>query len=157
MPKVMVWADETEVAHWLYRPEDKAVQEIHARLAEAYAERIIFYTPDQEIVPGLTAIKAEGHTPGHTVFSLFSEGREMIFIGDIIHAAALQFPNPYECSAYDEDRAKAVESRLRVLSLAAKGDIIIAGAHIPYPGLGRVEEAGPGYVFTPVAVSEFIK
>lgn len=56
------------------------------------------------------------------------ETNEIFFTGD---AAALQFPSPYECAAYDEDKVKAIESRLRVLSLAAKADLVIAGAHTP--------------------------
>lgn len=155
MPKAKIWVDETELAHWLYGPKADAGKGIQARLAEAYDGRILLFKPDQEIVPGLTAVKAEGHTLGHTVFSLFSQGQEMLFVGDIIHAAALRFPNPYECAEYDDDRAKAVESRRRVLDLAAKGDLLIGGAHIPYPGLGRVAEEGQGYAFTPAPHSEF--
>lgn len=149
LPKARIWVNKAEFEFWLSaankgRSDEKGIQ---GRLAAAYEGRIDLFEPGREIVPGLTAIEASGHTPGHTVFSLKSGGAELLFIGDLIHAAALQFPKPDECAGYDQDRVKAVESRRRILSLAADGGRTIAGAHIPFPGLGTVAGSGPGYSF----------
>ena len=137
------------MGYWLYGPPAEEKEYLQVRLAKAYEGRINEFKPDQEIVPGLTALKAYGHTPGHTVFRLVSKGQEILFVGDIVHAAALQFPNPEECASYDQDRSGAIEARKQILSLAAKGELLIAGAHIPYEGIGRVKEAGQGFSFTP--------
>ncbi len=122
------------------------------QVLQAYQGRTESFAYGDEVLPGLTALDASGHTPGHTVFALKSGDREMLFVGDIVHAAALQFPEPEECATYDRDQVKAVESRREILTLAAEKNIVIAGAHIPFPGTGFVKADGKrGFTFTPVA------
>ncbi|MDR2893314.1 MAG: MBL fold metallo-hydrolase [Deltaproteobacteria bacterium] len=84
------------------------------------------------------ALDASGHTPGHTVFMLDAAGQKLMIIGDLVHAAALQFALPEECARYDVDVPQAVKARKRILALAAEQEIEIAGMHIPFPGNGKV-------------------
>ena len=138
------------------QPEADAVQpvaaaELPGAVIAAYQGRIDVFDFDQEVAPGLTALKAVGHTPGHTAFLLKSGSGRLLFIGDLIHAAALQFPAPDECAAYDQDKPQAVTSRRELLAQAASEDLPVAGAHLPFPGLGRVKSDGRGgFAFTPI-------
>ncbi|MDR2947155.1 MAG: MBL fold metallo-hydrolase, partial [Candidatus Adiutrix sp.] len=100
-------------------------------------------------IKGFEAISAIGHTAGHTAFMLESEGKKLLFIGDLLHAALLQFPQPDECSSYDNDKAQAAASRRAILGQAADGNFPIAGAHIPFPGTGLVKRDGQGFSFIP--------
>ena len=96
------------------------------------------------------AIEATGHTPGHSVFLVESEGKSLLILGDLIHAAVLQFPLPDECASYDMDASAAVKTRKLILAMAAAKDIPVAGMHIPFPGMGRVKVEGKGFGFTPL-------
>lgn len=118
---------------------------------DAYGPRLSTFEFDQEISPGLTALSAVGHTPGHTIFLLESGEHRLLFIADLLHAAALQFPEPEECPSYDQDPAQAVAARKAVLQMAVDRNLPVAGAHIPFPGIGQVQADGKhGFTFTPV-------
>ncbi|MDR3234731.1 MAG: MBL fold metallo-hydrolase [Planctomycetaceae bacterium] len=96
----------------------------------------------------IKALDAAGHTPGHTAFLIESAKKKCLVAGDLLHAAALQFPKPEICSSYDSDPAAAVASRKRILNLAAEGNIPIGGMHFPAPNFGTVQKDGSGgYIF----------
>ena len=157
-PKASILASQPEETFWFSEDMQKAAQEGKNRAAElvvamraAYGSDIASpFTFGAQVVPGVTAIAAEGHTPGHTGYLIESEGKSLLIIGDLIHAADLQFPLPDECAKYDRDPAKAVQSRKALLKRAADNNIPVAGMHIPFPGVGRVTN-GPekGFTFTP--------
>jgi len=98
----------------------------------------------------VTAKDASGHTPGHTVFLIEpkQEGQErLLIVGDLLHAAALQFPLPEACARFDIDMPKAISARKRILDFAAEEKILIGGMHFPPPHFGTVRKEGSGYVF----------
>ena len=51
--------------------------------------------------------------------------------------------------AFDTDQAQAARSRRRALDMAAADRLHIAGAHLPFPGLGHVTRAGSAYGYVP--------
>ncbi len=93
---------------------------------------------------GVTAINAPGHSPGHMAFLV--EGRLLIW-GDIVHHAAVQFARPEVTWAYDGDQAQARQSRLALMDQAVAAGWLVAGAHLPYPAMGRIAAAGDGFAF----------
>ncbi|GHS88327.1 MBL fold metallo-hydrolase [Synergistales bacterium] len=95
----------------------------------------------------LEAIDAHGHTPGHTVFMLTSNGERLLFWADLSHAAALQFPRPDINATYDMNPEEAAKTRLHFMELAATEKLTIAGVHLPFPGVGAVEKAPVGYTY----------
>lgn len=98
-------------------------------------------------LPGVTAIGAPGHTAGHMAYLV--EGRLMIW-GDLVHNVAVQFPRPEIGWCHDDDPATAHASRLALMEQAAEAGWLVAGAHLPDPGIGRIERQGRGYAFHPV-------
>ena len=44
--------------------------------------------------PGITAAAMPGHTVGHSMVRVSSDGSDFLIWGDIVHCAALQFPEP---------------------------------------------------------------
>lgn len=100
------------------------------------------------VFPGVTAINAPGHTPGHMAYLV--EGRLLIF-GDLVHHAAVQFAAPDVTWAEDADPARARVSRRLLLAQAVEAGWLVAGAHLPHPGIGWVEASGAGYAFRPVS------
>lgn len=99
------------------------------------------------LIAGVTAINAPGHSPGHMAFLV--EGRLLIW-GDLVHHAAVQFARPEVTWAFDEDQDRARATRLRLMAQAERDGWLVAGAHLPDPGIGWIARAGTGYAFVPV-------
>jgi glyoxylase-like metal-dependent hydrolase (beta-lactamase superfamily II) len=96
------------------------------------------------ILPGVVATIHPGHTPGSAFFKVTSEGRSIVFVGDIIHVAAVQFPNPGITIVYDLDAAKAASVRQAAFSDFSGERQLIAAPHLPFPGVGHVSANGNG-------------
>jgi glyoxylase-like metal-dependent hydrolase (beta-lactamase superfamily II) len=101
-----------------------------------------------ELFPGITAIAAFGHTPGHTMYLLESEGQKLLIWGDLMHIQDIQFPVPSLSVSYDTDPKAAAAMRAQVLDYVAKNGIAVGGMHLAYPAVGTVNANGGGYRFT---------
>ena len=153
-PKATVMVSKPELEYWTALAEKDASNDNAALVKTVVAE----YGPDvlppfalgAAVLPGVASVDASGHTPGHSAFLVESGGQKLLIVGDLVHAAALQFPLPDECARYDMDVPAAVKARKAVLTMAAEKDIPVAGMHIFYPGMGRVKAEGKGFVFTPL-------
>lgn len=102
------------------------------------------------LMRGVTAIATSGHTAGHMAFLI--EGRLLIW-GDVVHHAPLQFLQPEVASVNDTDPVQARSTRTRLMSQAVASGWIVAGAHLPDPGIGHITRSGDGYEFRPVTRS----
>jgi len=114
------------------------------------AGKVAMFQDRAEFAPGIAASAAPGHTMGHTMVHLSSGSSELLLWGDIVHNAALQFPEPDRAISFDTDQAMAVASRKRVFDMVATDKLLIAGSHLPFPGLGHVAKASTGYAYVPV-------
>lgn len=114
-------------------------------------DRITFLKGGDTVAPGITAIEAFGHTPGHMIFMLESEGRQLLHFVDTSnhYVASLQRPDWHV--AFDMDKEKAVENRKRVLDMLATDKIAACGYHMPFPAVGHVERAGGSYRWVPAS------
>jgi glyoxylase-like metal-dependent hydrolase (beta-lactamase superfamily II) len=108
------------------------------------------FTGDVELVPGIRAMGTAGHTPGHTVYVVESKGQKLLIWGDLMHVAAVQFPDPSVTIGFDYDTDAARAQRARVFADAAAHGYLVAGAHLPFPALGHLRAAGAGYEFVPL-------
>ncbi|HKF99839.1 MAG TPA: MBL fold metallo-hydrolase [Xanthobacteraceae bacterium] len=118
------------------------------------AGKVTMFKNDVELLPGIGVIAAHGHTMGHSMVRVSSQGRDLLLWGDIVHNAALQFPEPERALAFDTDQTMAIASRKRVFDMAATDRLLIAGAHLPFPGLGHVAKASTGYAYVPAPWGE---
>lgn len=115
------------------------------------AGKIKPFSGTTELLPGISGTVHPGHTPGSAFYTLVNGGEKIIFVGDIIHVAAVQFPEPGVTIAYDEDQRKAAEVRKTAFALFAKDGDLIAAPHLPFPGIGHVADNGQGgYRWIPV-------
>ncbi len=103
-----------------------------------------------ELVPGVTTVTAPGHTVGHTMVRLAPTGGQLLIWTDIVHSVMLQFAEPDRSVAFDLDPPLFTATRKKVMDMAATDRLMIAGTHIPFPGVGHVAKAGTGYAFVPV-------
>jgi glyoxylase-like metal-dependent hydrolase (beta-lactamase superfamily II) len=102
------------------------------------------------ILPGIKAVEAPGHSPGHAFYQIESDGQKLVLWGDLVHAAAVQFADPGVAIQWDSDAKQAVETREKAFADAAKNGYWIAGAHLPFPAFGHIRAEGKGYVYVPI-------
>lgn len=109
------------------------------------------YEGMDEIVPGIAPYAIPGHTPGHTGYMISSKGQSLLIWGDVAHVTAVQLPHPEIGIAFDSDGAMAIKTRENLLVKLAADKTMIAAAHMPFPGLGRIRKAdtGAGYDWVP--------
>jgi glyoxylase-like metal-dependent hydrolase (beta-lactamase superfamily II) len=124
------------------------------RIVGAYGDDFTKFNFDDTVFENplvkVKAMDAIGHTPGHAAFLIESKKtneNKLLIIGDVIHAAALQFPVPEACASFDQDKDKAAASRKRILDFAAQEKMFIGGMHLPSPSIGTVKKEGQGYTF----------
>lgn len=106
-----------------------------------------------EIVPGVKAFPAYGHTPGHSNYVAESKGQKMMFWGDLMHVAAVQFPDPSVTIQFDSDPKAARPAREKAYEAAAKDGYYVAVTHVSFPGIGKLRADGKGYDWLPVNYS----
>ncbi|MFL4999796.1 MAG: MBL fold metallo-hydrolase [Xanthobacteraceae bacterium] len=115
------------------------------------ADKVTRYEWGKEVAPGITAIDASGHTPGHTAFAVASGSGRVLVQSDVTNIPELFLRNPDWHVAFDIDPDKAVATRRKFYDMAAAEKALIAGFHFAFPSLGYVEKDGAGYRLVPVA------
>jgi glyoxylase-like metal-dependent hydrolase (beta-lactamase superfamily II) len=119
----------------------------------AAADKLKPFEVDTELVPGIKAIVAPGHTPGHSIYAVESKGQKLVLWGDLMHVAAVQFAEPSVTIQFDSDSKAAAAQRKKAYADAAKQGYWVAAAHLSFPGIGQVRAEGKGYVWFPANYS----
>jgi len=157
-PNAAVAIAEAELAHWrddggmgaAQLPEEVAesIAAVGRDVAAAIADRVRPLNDGEELLPGLTAIAAPGHTVGHTALELRGADRGVLFIGDAAGHELLSLRYPHTHHAADHDPELAVASRRRLLDRATSAGLLVHGFHLATPGLGTVEHHDARWRFT---------
>jgi glyoxylase-like metal-dependent hydrolase (beta-lactamase superfamily II) len=100
---------------------------------------------DKQIAPGITTVRADGHTPGHTAFVIASGKETMMFVADITNTPILFARHPEWQVMFDMDGAQAITTRKRILDMASADRIRCAFYHGPFPSAGQISKDGAGY------------
>lgn len=100
---------------------------------------------DKEIAPGITTVRADGHTPGHTAFVIASGKETMMFVADITNTPILFARHPEWQVMFDMDPAQAITTRKRILDMTSADRIRCAFYHGPFPSVGQTSKDGAGY------------
>ncbi len=154
-----VYVGQAEAGYWLdaaaAQRAPQAEQSAFAMARDAVAPyrasgQLRTYRPGDTLVAGVSAVPAYGHTPGHSGYLFKSGGQSMLVWGDIVHSHAVQFRRPDVAIEFDSDSRQAVRTRKRLFADAARGKLWVAGAHLPFPGIGHVRAEGKGYTWVPV-------
>jgi len=117
------------------------------------AGRVQPFEGSVELVPGIRTQATPGHTPGHSFYVVESKGQKLVIWGDLMHVAAVQFPDPAVTIAFDTDSKAAAPQRKKAFADAAKNGYLVAIAHVSFPGIGRLRAEGKGYQWLPVNYS----
>jgi glyoxylase-like metal-dependent hydrolase (beta-lactamase superfamily II) len=98
-------------------------------MAKAYGDKMIQFTEDTVLPCEVKAIKAYGHTPGHTMYRI----EDVVFAGDIMHATALQLVNPESCARFDQNKEMSAQARKDALAAFKAEGLKVYGMHFPEP------------------------
>lgn len=135
-PKATVFVAKPELAYWEAQGSD------FFAMQDALTLKI--FVANAEILPGIKSLPLYGHTPGHTGFVLSGTEGTVLFWGDSIHGAALQVRHPEISVTYDVDPVAAAETRKQILATATDNQWFVAGAHLPFSDVVRLEALASG-------------
>jgi len=112
-------------------------------------DRIELIEREAEIRPGIRAVSAPGHTPGHMAVEVVSDDTQLLHISDAaLHPIHLE--QPEWCSSVAYDPEKVTKSRLKLFRRAVSQNALVAASHFPFPGLGHIEEREDAYKWQPI-------
>ena len=162
-PRAEVYVAKAESDFWL-SPEiaAKAPKDVQSFFESAQAIAAPYikagkwhtFSGSETIVDGMQLVPLLGHTPGHTGYEFSSKGRKILFWGDTIHAQRVQLPHPEVTVVFDIDPTAAAATRNQLLRKLAREDVVIAGPHMLFAGLGRLHKEGSGFSWAPVAFTD---
>lgn len=158
-PNAVVRASRREADYWLDARNKVAAPAFLSSFFDAAAQSVAPYVAtgrfqpfdgDAVLAPGIHALAAPGHTPGHTAYVVQSGNQTLLVWGDVIHVASIQLRDPAATVEYDSDASAAQQTRYGLLALAASQHYVVGAVHIAFPGLGHVRPDGGGYRWIPL-------
>jgi glyoxylase-like metal-dependent hydrolase (beta-lactamase superfamily II) len=133
------------------REARKFNRELFMRICEPLADRSSFIKPGDEVVPGIRAVDAAGHSIGMMAYHIESEGKRLLVWADTCIHYVMSIQRPEWQIEVDDDKDKAAATRKRILDMVATDRLFVAGFHMPFPGLGQVETSAGNYRWVPVS------
>jgi glyoxylase-like metal-dependent hydrolase (beta-lactamase superfamily II) len=101
------------------------------------------------VTKDLTMLPAAGHTRGHCVAVVRSEGQTLIHLGDTFHHR-IQFEKPDLVRDLDLLPDLVPITRRYIMDLAIEAHAVVLAAHDAHPGLGRLVRRDGGATFQPL-------
>lgn len=103
------------------------------------ASTMQFFDGDTEIVPGVRVRPAPGHTPGHYVVEVSSNGETALLLADVAHSPAELLEDDWS-SPTDEDAELAQRTRAELAQELIRTGALATMTHFGGNGFGRVVE-----------------
>lgn len=153
--RYIIWRDEWDF--WMSEQAELKLDERSREVLLGYARKNLppIYSQlslvdyEMEVLPGIQAIAAPGHTPGHMALAISSEGEQLLCVSDaVLHPIHLEQPDWY--AAVDLDPVQVEVTRRRILTKAATEKALVLAFHFPFPGLGRVVQKGEVWQWQPI-------
>lgn len=159
-PNARYVTHETEFDFWT-KPERMAgPTERVAKLVETnvkpLAEKTTMAKDGTDVVSGIRAVAAPGHTPGHTACLLESGGKQLLIGGDFCNHFVLSLERPDWHVSFDMDKNQAVETRKKLLGMLAADKLMFTSYHMPFPAVGFVEKNGDGFRYAAASYQPFL-
>ena len=120
-----------------------------ARRFAPYQGKIRQVADGAEVIPGIRAVAAYGHTPGHTCYLIADGNAQAMFVADATNRPELLARRPDFHCVFDFDAEMAETARHKIYDQVATDRIRITGYHFPFPANGYMAKEGSGYRFVP--------
>jgi glyoxylase-like metal-dependent hydrolase (beta-lactamase superfamily II) len=159
-PNAEIMVPQAEWAFWMDDarmnnapdPMKPAFQNVR-RVFGPIAKDVKQFESGKEISPGITAIAAPGHTPGHHVYMVSSGNGKLLCLADTTNNPHLFVRNPDWQAIFDMDGAQAAQGRRRLLDMAVTDKLQVHLYHWPFPATGFIEKDGAGFRAIPATWS----
>ncbi len=151
-PNARIVFGEAEYTFWEkgeVREARKGNLDLFKKIAVPFREKATLLKPDGEVVPGIRAVNAFGHSPGMLAFHVESDGQRLLVWGDVANHYVVSIQQPEWATGFDDVKDAAIASRKRILDMVATDKIPVAGFHMPFPSVGFVEKSGTGFRWVP--------
>ena len=159
-PKTRIYVHQEEIKYWLGESSSESLPPMLKPFVSMIREALQHHRTnglikafdyESTLVMNIKPLPAFGHTPGHTAFEITSNKKSFVILGDLIHSHSLQFAKPTIAIEFDSDRTAAIENRISILEYTAKKNSLVAGMHLPFPGIGYVDgDRNNGFKWRPV-------
>lgn len=138
-----------EYDFWSPMGEDNRIGKLMISNVKPLAEKMTFIKGGDSVVSGITAVAANGHTPGHMCYRLESDGKQMMLLADLANHYVWSLAYPDWEVRFDMDKEAAAKARRDILSMVAAERMPIVGYHLPFPALGYVATRDNGFRYVP--------
>lgn len=151
------WTDDAQIMEHV---PDPGLQELMLGFAHTHLpplgdriELIELMEDGAEIAPGVRAIAAPGHSPGHLILEITSGDERLLYGADtVLHPIHMEHPD--WLTVFDIHPEPTTSTRRRILDLAVRDRVLMASYHFPFPGLGRVTPEGDVWRWEPVGMTQ---
>ncbi len=141
-----------EYDHWVGKEHELTLKNV-----KPFAEKMTFINDTGDVVTGVTAVPANGHTPGHSCYHIESEGQRVLVTADTANHFIASLERPDWHVRFDMDKEAAAATRKKIFGMVAADGIPFIGYHMPYPGIGYVTENGMGgFTYAPASYQLFL-
>ena len=155
--RYVMWKDEWEF--WTSEPDlgQLEVEESLKQLMLTFARsnlppiegQLDLVDRESEVVPGIRAVAALGHTPGHMALAISSGSKQLLCISDaLLHPIHMEQADWYP--AFDLVREQAMVTKRQLMDRAAAEKALVLAFHFPFPGLGHVIQREKGWQWQPI-------
>ncbi len=148
---------DTEFAYWMDSATADTIGAERASFAigakrrlEVLEDGMVLFADGELVLPGVRALAAPGHTPGHMCFVLSDGAEAVMVLGDAIGNGHVAFARPGWLSNSDQDPAMAAQTRNALFSQITAQGMAVVGFHLPHGGIGRVQAVADGFEFQPI-------
>ncbi len=148
-PEWAFWMDDAKMAAAPdgLKPAFQSVRRVFGPMAKDVKQ----FEWGKEPVTGITTVAAPGHTPGHTAFAIASGSGKLMAMSDTTNNPALFARHPEWSAVFDMDGPQAVQTRRKMLDMAAADKMQVSFYHASFPATGFIAKEGPAYQMIPVS------
>ncbi|MFM2389688.1 MAG: hypothetical protein RLZZ437_1243 [Pseudomonadota bacterium] len=115
------------------------------------ADKMTFVDDGGSVAGGITAMAAFGHSPGHMVYRIESNGAQLVITADAANHYVWSLAYPDWEVKFDADKAAAAATRRALFGMLAADKVPFIGYHMPFPGMGYVETRDDGFRYVPAS------
>ncbi|MFC1957811.1 MBL fold metallo-hydrolase [Chloroflexota bacterium] len=157
--RYVMWQDEWDF--WTSEQAETKLDEHVRDVLLSYARknlppiegRLHLVNRETEILPGIKAIAAVGHTPGHMALAVSSKGEQLLCVSDtMLHPIHMERPEWHAAVDFDPKQVQA--TRRRILKRAVDEKALVLAFHFPFPGLGHVSKSGDTWQWEPISTTD---
>lgn len=133
------WKSEWE--YWLDNARKSDDSHVARRNLLPIQDRVSLIDTETEILPGVRAVHAPGHTPGHMALLIESRGEKLLHIADAAHHP-VQTNHTHWSPHFDMQPELAAQTRRVLFERVAREKLLLLAYHYAFPGMGYITRDG---------------